>query len=85
MFPRLLVAVFIDGCFWHGCPEHGTSPKSNATWWREKIGANIQRDRRTDRQLTEEGWRVVRVWEHESVEVGVGIIEDVLERARATE
>lgn len=65
LFRSARVAVFVDGCFWHGCPEHGTQPKSNATWWAEKIAANIQRDRDTDRRLAEAGWHVVRVWEHE--------------------
>lgn len=55
----------VDGCFWHGCPEHGTWPKANARWWREKIERNIARDRDTDATLTEAGWLCVRVWEHE--------------------
>ncbi len=59
------VAVFVDGCFWHGCSVHGTSPRHNATWWRAKIDRNIERDRETDHVLTEEGWHVVRVWDHE--------------------
>lgn len=61
------VAVFVDGCFWHGCPEHGTWPKNNADWWRAKIEANIERDRDTDHRLAEAGWSVVRVWEHEDI------------------
>ena len=64
-FPRLRIAVFIDGCFWHGCPEHGTWPKANADWWREKIEANRRRDADTESQLDEQGWRTIRVWEHE--------------------
>lgn len=59
------IAVFVDGCFWHGCPQHGTQAKSNARFWAEKIERNIQRDRDTDRRLEEAGWTVVRVWEHE--------------------
>jgi len=55
----------IDGCFWHGCPIHGSQPKTNASFWREKIEANQRRDMDTDRKLTEAGWTVVRVWEHE--------------------
>lgn len=62
------VAIFMDGCFWHGCPEHGTWPKANAAWWREKIEANVARDRDTDRRLAAAGWAVVRIWEHEPVE-----------------
>jgi DNA mismatch endonuclease (patch repair protein) len=65
VFGRAHVAVFVDGCFWHGCPEHGTSPKANAEWWREKIDRNRARDLDTDRRLVEAGWRVVRLWEHE--------------------
>lgn len=66
VFPRLELAVFVDGCFWHGCPEHGTWPKANAAWWRTKIRANADRDKDTDRELSSRGWSVVRVWEHES-------------------
>jgi DNA mismatch endonuclease (patch repair protein) len=58
------VAVFIDGCFWHGCPEHMTWPRHNAAWWREKIRRNQDRDRETDSHLRAAGWTVVRVWEH---------------------
>jgi DNA mismatch endonuclease (patch repair protein) len=65
LFRRERVAVFVDGCFWHGCPEHGTSPRSNAEWWREKIGTNRRRDRDTDERLRDLGWTVVRCWEHE--------------------
>jgi DNA mismatch endonuclease (patch repair protein) len=57
--------VFVDGCFWHGCPEHATQPKANADWWREKLAGNVTRDRRTDAELTARGWRVLRYWEHE--------------------
>lgn len=59
------VAVFVDGCFWHCCPEHATSPRANGAWWATKLAANVARDRDTDRRLEEAGWRVVRVWEHE--------------------
>ncbi|UFN51597.1 very short patch repair endonuclease (plasmid) [Roseomonas sp. OT10] len=65
VFPAARVAVFLDGCFWHGCPVHGTWPKRNGDWWRAKIEANRRRDRDTDERLTALGWRVVRVWEHE--------------------
>lgn len=74
-FPRLRVAVFVDGCFWHGCPEHGTWPKENADWWREKIEANQRRDAQTNRKLTELEWRVIRVWEHEQPESAARMIE----------
>jgi DNA mismatch endonuclease, patch repair protein len=65
VFTRAKVAVYVDGCFWHGCPLHATWPKRNADFWREKIEANIRRDRETDVSLTEAGWIPVRVWEHE--------------------
>jgi DNA mismatch endonuclease (patch repair protein) len=60
------IVVFVDGCFWHGCPEHATQPKANAEWWREKLAGNVTRDRRTDAELTARGWRVLRYWEHET-------------------
>jgi DNA mismatch endonuclease (patch repair protein) len=77
-FPRLRVAVFIDGCFWHGCPEHGTWPKQNADWWCEKIEANQRRDADTDRRLAEQGWTSIRVWEHERPTDAVAKIERVI-------
>lgn len=65
-FIGLRVAVFVDGCFWHGCPEHATWPKANANFWRAKILANKERDLDTDRRLREAGWVVVRAWAHEA-------------------
>jgi len=65
VFPKLRLAVFVDGCFWHGCPKHGTKPKNNAKFWREKIARNQARDRLVMRTLRAAGWRVLRVWEHE--------------------
>lgn len=65
VFPRLRVAVFVDGCFWHGCPQHATQPKINARFWRDKIARNQARDRQANRLLRKLGWRVVRIWEHE--------------------
>jgi DNA mismatch endonuclease (patch repair protein) len=65
VFGPARVVVLVDGCFWHGCPEHATWPKHNADFWREKIEANRDRDRDTDRRLEDAGWLVVRVWEHE--------------------
>lgn len=64
-FRRAHLVVFVDGCFWHGCPEHYTVPKNNATFWRGKRLANIARDKRVDAELRRRGWRVVRIWEHE--------------------
>jgi DNA mismatch endonuclease, patch repair protein len=82
VFTRWRVAVFIDGCFWHGCPEHWTAPKANAAWWREKIETNVARDRRTDTALTAQGWLVVRIWEHEDVRAAVARIESALDDRR---
>jgi DNA mismatch endonuclease (patch repair protein) len=65
VFPAAKVAVFVDGCFWHCCPTHGTCPKTNSEWWAQKLRANVVRDRETNRLLAESGWTVVRVWEHE--------------------
>lgn len=64
-FPKQRLAVFVDGCFWHGCPEHGTRPTTNQEWWEWKLKRNKARDEDTNGRLTELGWRVVRVWEHE--------------------
>ncbi len=65
VFPKLRIAVFVDGCFWHGCPIHATQPKQNAEFWREKIARNQARDLLVTRRLRARGWRVVRFWEHE--------------------
>lgn len=64
-FIRWKVGVFVDGCFWHACPEHGTTPKSNAAYWVAKIEGNRTRDRLNDESLRAAGWTVVRAWEHE--------------------
>ncbi|GAA4520449.1 very short patch repair endonuclease [Brachybacterium paraconglomeratum] len=66
VFTRVRLAVFVDGCFWHDCPEHGTRPKTRASWWEAKLRKNVDRDRDTDTRLLEAGWTVLRVWEHES-------------------
>lgn len=63
-FTRARLAVYVDGCFWHGCPEHHVRPKANAEWWDWKIGNNIRRDRSTDAELDAAGWAVLRFWEH---------------------
>ena len=83
--PGRRVAVFIDGCFWHGCPVHATWPKANAEWWAQKIRRNCERDLETDRLLGDQGWRVVRIWEHEAVTDGVDRIEDCLRELRKSE
>lgn len=78
-FTRIRVAVFVDGCFWHGCPQHGTRPASNAQWWTTKLAANVARDRDTDRLLAEAGWRVVRVWEHLTASEAADLVERALD------
>jgi DNA mismatch endonuclease, patch repair protein len=67
VFKKVRLVIFVDGCFWHSCPSHATSPKANAEWWSKKLAANVARDRDTDRVLRREGWTVVRVWEHEDM------------------
>lgn len=66
VFTRARVAVFVDGCFWHSCPEHGTTPRTNVEYWVPKLQRNVHRDATTQAALEAEGWLVVRVWEHES-------------------
>ncbi|WP_246136632.1 very short patch repair endonuclease [Leekyejoonella antrihumi] len=65
VFTKQRVAVFVDGCFWHGCPEHGGSPRKNVNYWGPKLQRNVERDRAQDASLRADGWTVVRVWEHE--------------------
>jgi DNA mismatch endonuclease (patch repair protein) len=79
------VAVFVDGCFWHGCPRHGTAAKANAAFWREKIAANKRRDADTNRRLRSAGWKVIRVWEHENPERAAGRIDRVVKGRRTEE
>jgi DNA mismatch endonuclease (patch repair protein) len=69
VFRSLKLAVYVDGCFWHVCPDHGTWPRTNEEWWRQKLERNQERDRETDRRLADEGWTVLRIWEHESPEL----------------
>lgn len=74
VFRRERVAVFVDGCFWHGCPEHGTTPKANKSFWKQKIQANRRRDADTNQRLEDEGWLPMRVWEHEDPAVAGQLI-----------
>lgn len=67
VFSRAQVAVFVDGCFWHRCPEHGSDPRRNGAWWQAKLDANVARDRRQDQALRAAGWQVLRFWAHEPV------------------
>lgn len=82
-FPGLKVAVFVDGCFWHGCPEHASWPKHNADFWRQKIESNRSRDTDTNVRLGEQGWTVIRIWEHELPLVAAKKIYNVVSKARA--
>jgi DNA mismatch endonuclease (patch repair protein) len=67
-FPRARVAVFVDGCFWHGCPLHYTAPRSRRSFWAAKLRANVARDRRQTNALESAGWRVIRCWEHDAID-----------------
>ncbi|ANS25181.1 very short patch repair endonuclease [Rhodococcus opacus] len=78
VFPRRKVAVYVDGCFWHSCPQHATFPKNNAQWWAEKLAGNVTRDRDTDTRLTDAGWTVVRIWEHENPVVAANRVQEAL-------
>lgn len=76
------VAVFVDGCFWHGCPKHGSTPTNNAEWWIRKLEANRRRDVDTNRILKSQGWTVVRVWEHETVKTAANRIQRAVSKLR---
>jgi DNA mismatch endonuclease (patch repair protein) len=81
VFGGAKVAAFVDGCFWHSCPTHTTLPKTNRGWWVDKLAANVERDRETDRRLIAAGWSVVRVWEHQDMdEAALAIAERVRSR-----
>lgn len=80
LFRTARVAVFIDGCYWHGCPEHGSIPRSNTEWWIDKLERNRARDRDTDDRLRSQGWSSLRFWEHESPEVVADVIERTVRR-----
>lgn len=85
VFGPARVAVFVDGCFWHGCPEHATWPKSNAEFWREKIEGNRRRDANTDALLAKAGWLVVRVWEHEGIEAAAARVQRAVAARRVSQ
>lgn len=79
------ICVFVDGCFWHGCPRHFNVPTRNGDWWREKIAANRARDRVQRQRLRRSGWRVVRVWEHDVDDVGGRVARSVVRDLRGAE
>jgi DNA mismatch endonuclease (patch repair protein) len=78
VFPAARVAVFVDGCYWHRCPVHATTPKRNVEFWAAKFARNVARDRLHDRALADAGWTVVRIWEHEAVSDAADRIVDAL-------
>jgi DNA mismatch endonuclease (patch repair protein) len=82
VFKSAKVAVFIDGCFWHGCPEHATWPVANAVWWRTKIETNRSRDARITAVLEDAGWSVVRIWEHAVDQAAASVAAEVRGRQR---
>ncbi|MFJ8508114.1 very short patch repair endonuclease [Streptomyces avermitilis] len=84
-FPGAKVAVLIDGCFWHGCPQHATQPKANADWWRTKLDRNMARDRETTEQLLAAGWTVLRFWEHEAPEAVAARVAEAVRRRRTAD
>ena len=79
-FTRARLAVFVDGCFWHGCREHGTRPAHNSEWWVTKLAANEGRDRDTDEHLAKVGWAVLRIWEHVPAIQAADQVEAALDR-----
>jgi DNA (cytosine-5)-methyltransferase 1 len=83
VFAKAKVAVFLDGCFWHGCPDHGTQPRHNGNYWQEKIRRNVERDERDGRRLRRAGWLVIRVWEHDDPSVAAERVEAAV-KARTT-
>lgn len=81
VFTRARIAVFVDGCFWHGCPDHQVVPKSNPDYWIPKLRRNVERDRAADAALAAEGWTVLRYWEHEDPARGATEVENVFRAA----
>ena len=79
IFRRQRLAIYIDGCFWHGCPEHYSTPASNAAWWDDKISTNRARDERSTQALKDRGWVVLRIWEHTPPENAVDLIAATLQ------
>lgn len=78
VFPRQRVAVFVDGCFWHCCPVHGTRPRTNGSYWQAKLDRNVSRDDSVNDALQRAGWNVIRIWEHENADEAAAVIEEVL-------
>lgn len=85
VFVRAKVAVFVDGCFWHGCPEHYTKPRSNPEFWRRKLADNVERDSRNTRLAEGKGWKVLRIWEHEIWDDLDGVVARIAQALRGSE
>lgn len=85
LFVAPRVAVYVDGCFWHGCEQHGSLPKANRSWWEAKLQANVDRDRRHRAAIESAGWAVVRVWEHEEPESAAELIQELIRGFREAE
>jgi DNA mismatch endonuclease (patch repair protein) len=83
VFPRLQIAVFLDGCFWHACPEHGTTPRVNQNYWLPKLKRNVARDRLNNHRLHEAGWHVIRIWEHVATAKAAELVEQEVRLRRA--
>ena len=81
VFTARKIAVFIDGCFWHCCPEHGSAPAANTWYWEPKLRRNVERDRAADEALHAAGWTVIRFWEHEAIDAAVERVADTLATA----
>jgi DNA mismatch endonuclease, patch repair protein len=84
VFRSARVAIFVDGCFWHGCPIHGTQSKANAEFWSSKINRNRERDADTNQRLEEKGWLVIRVWEHEDPEEASKKIFEIIKKRESS-
>jgi len=83
-FPTEKVAVYVDGCFWHSCPDHGTLPEKNKDWWRSKLTANLERDHRHTEELESAGWVVVRTWEHDPPLESAPVVAATVDSRRTT-
>jgi DNA mismatch endonuclease (patch repair protein) len=84
-FTHVRLAVYVDGCFWHGCPEHHVQPKANSDWWRWKIERNQVRDQDTNRELADHDWHVLRVWEHLVASEAADLVEQAYNRLASTD
>jgi len=84
IFSAVRLAVFIDGCFWHGCPQHATRPATNRAWWAAKLDRNMERDRLNNDQLRAAGWTVCRIWEHEGTNPAVSRVAELVRSRKQT-